>query len=94
MAEFSKWILSIGEGKCGEPNDGIVDIEIPAELLITNFDDPILAIVNNTYPELLANYLNYDYLSARAILASTIEVVEQVNNFVLQLIPGLFLNFL
>ena len=58
------------------------------------FDDPILAIVNNTYPELLANYLNYDYLSARAILASTIEVVEQVNNFVLQLIPGLFLNFL
>jgi ATP-dependent DNA helicase PIF1 len=86
--EFSKWILKVGEGKIAEPNDGIVDIEIPQELLITNFDDPKLAIVNSTYPNLLHNYLNYDFLSSRAILASTIEIVNEINDFILQLLPG------
>jgi ATP-dependent DNA helicase PIF1 len=55
MAEFSRWILDIGEGRLGNPNDGVTDIEIPQDLLLTNFDDPILAIVNNTYPDLLHN---------------------------------------
>jgi len=32
-----------------EPNDGYADIDIPSELLITNFDDPIQAIVQSTY---------------------------------------------
>jgi ATP-dependent DNA helicase PIF1 len=86
--EFSKWILKVGEGKIAEPNDGIVDIEIPHELLITNFDDPKLAIVKSTYPNLLHNYLNYDFLSSRAILASTIEIVNEINDFILQLLPG------
>jgi ATP-dependent DNA helicase PIF1 len=90
--EFSKWILKVGEGKIAEPNDGIVDIEIPQELLITNFDDPKLAIVNSTYPNLLHNYLNYDFLSSRAILASTIEIVNEINEFVLQLLPGKFIH--
>ncbi|PNY07852.1 ATP-dependent DNA helicase PIF1 [Trifolium pratense] len=88
MADFSKWILSIGEGTLGGPNDGIVDIEIPPELLLTNFDDPIQAIVNSTYPNILENYLNLDYLSVRAILAAKIETVEQINEFILGLLPG------
>jgi ATP-dependent DNA helicase PIF1 len=65
MAEFSSWILDIGEGRLGNSNDGITDIEIPQDLLLTNFDDPILAIVNRIYPDILDNYLNYDFLSAR-----------------------------
>jgi ATP-dependent DNA helicase PIF1 len=89
MTEFSEWILKIGEGKISEPNDGIVEIEIPKDLLITKCDDPKLAIVNSTYPNLLDNYLNYEYLSSRAILASTIEVVEEINHFVQQLLPGI-----
>jgi ATP-dependent DNA helicase PIF1 len=94
MAEFSRWILDIGEGRLGNPNDGVTDIEIPQDLLLTNFDDPILAIVNSTYPDLLHNYLNYDFLSARAILASTIEVVDKINNFVLGLLPGMYSSYL
>lgn len=88
MAEFSKWILNVGEGKINEPNDGVADIEIPDELLIKVFDDPITAIVNSTYPNLLVHYQDYDFLSSRAILASTIEVVEEINQYVLGLIPG------
>jgi ATP-dependent DNA helicase PIF1 len=88
MSDFSNWILKVGEGKINEPNDGIVDIKIPPELLIMTFEDPILAIIKSTYPNFFDNYLDYDFLSCRAILASTIEVVEKVNCVVLDMLPG------
>ncbi|GAU37751.1 hypothetical protein TSUD_102670 [Trifolium subterraneum] len=88
MDDFSKWLLQVGEGKIGEPNDGVVDIQIPDNFLIKNFDDPIVGIINSTYPAFEHNCDNYDYLSQRAILASTIEVVNQINDVVLQQLPG------
>jgi len=53
---FSKWILNVGDGKVFEPNDGYADINIPSNLLITNFDDPIQVIVHSAYPDLVKNY--------------------------------------
>jgi ATP-dependent DNA helicase PIF1 len=88
IAKFSNWLLSVGEGKISEPNDGYAEIPIPAEMLITEYSDPILAIINSTYPNFLENYKSYEYLKSRAILASTIEVVEQINEYVLGLMPG------
>jgi len=41
LEEFSKWILNVGDGKMSETNDGYAEIDIPSDLLITNFDDPI-----------------------------------------------------
>ncbi|KAK2394369.1 ATP-dependent DNA helicase PIF1 [Trifolium repens] len=78
----------LGEGTLNEPNDGVVEIKIPQEFLIMEFDDPILGIINNTFPNLMDNYMDYDYLSSRAILASTIEVVDKINSVVLGLLPG------
>ncbi|KAK2394370.1 ATP-dependent DNA helicase PIF1 [Trifolium repens] len=78
----------VGEGTLNEPNDGVVEIKIPQEFLIMEFDDPILGIINNTFPNLMDNYMDYDYLSSRAILASTIEVVDKINSVVLGLLPG------
>ncbi|KAH1053373.1 hypothetical protein AAZX31_08G266500 [Glycine max] len=40
-ATFAKWILDIGDGIIGHENDGYATIEIPAHLLITEYDDPI-----------------------------------------------------
>ncbi|PNX66932.1 ATP-dependent DNA helicase PIF1, partial [Trifolium pratense] len=88
IANFSKWLLKIGEGRLSEPNDGYADVDIPKELLILDYDDPIPAIVQSTYPNLVDQYKCPNYLQARAILASTIEVVEQINTYVLSLIPG------
>jgi ATP-dependent DNA helicase PIF1 len=88
IEEFSKWLLSVGEGRISEPNDGTAEIEIPPELLITNYNDPIQAIVESTYPDFLQNFTNYQYLLSRAILASTIEVVDTINNYILSLMPG------
>ncbi|XP_058742520.1 uncharacterized protein LOC131615017 [Vicia villosa] len=86
--QFSKWLLKLGEGRLSEPNDGDAEIDIPREILIEQFDDPIVAIVNSTYPAFLDNFTSFDYLKSRAILASTIEVVEQINNHVLNMMPG------
>ncbi|XP_058741856.1 uncharacterized protein LOC131614261 [Vicia villosa] len=88
IADFSKWLLDIGEGKVSEPNDGFADIELPPELLITDYTDPIVAIVNSTYPDFVQNYQSNNYLKSRAILASTLEVVDQINRHVLDLMPG------
>lgn len=75
-------------GKISEPNDGYAEIDIPSELLITNFADPIEAIVKSTYPSLMENHKNEDFLQSRAILASKVDVVDQINEYVLQLSPG------
>ncbi|XP_045817402.1 replication protein A 70 kDa DNA-binding subunit A-like [Trifolium pratense] len=70
------------------PNDGNAEVDIPPELLITNFDDPIGAIVQSTYPNLLSQYQNGQFVQSRAILASTVEAVDQINDYVLKILPG------
>ncbi|KAL5178631.1 hypothetical protein HKD37_01G000110 [Glycine soja] len=40
-ATFAKWILDIGDGIIDDENDGYATIQIPAHLLITQYDDPI-----------------------------------------------------
>ncbi|XP_074303693.1 uncharacterized protein LOC141638184 [Silene latifolia] len=86
IREFSEWILKVGDGIEGEQNDGEVDIELPDDILIKNVDDPIAAIVHNTYPSFVIEYWNSDYLQERAILAPTHEIVETINDYVLSLI--------
>ncbi|XP_058733271.1 uncharacterized protein LOC131604873 [Vicia villosa] len=78
IAQFSDWILRIGEGRISEPNDGTAEIEIPPDILITEFDDPIVAIVNTTYPDFINNFqFNNageirDYYSANSVDKSEI----------------------
>lgn len=49
IEHFSKWLLNIGEGKLLEPNDGYVEIDIPSDILISRFDDPIEVIIESMY---------------------------------------------
>ncbi|KAF1881998.1 hypothetical protein Lal_00038642, partial [Lupinus albus] len=85
---LSKNTLNIGDGKLSEPNDGCVEVDIPQELLILDYDNPIDAIVCSTYPNLQQHYKDEEYLQSKAILASTIEIVDQINDYVLSIIPG------
>uniref|UniRef100_A0A0R0E6I2 ATP-dependent DNA helicase n=1 Tax=Glycine max TaxID=3847 RepID=A0A0R0E6I2_SOYBN len=82
------WDHYIGDGKVGQANNGHCEITIPYEFLIMDFEDPIQAIVDATYPYLLQNYNNADFLQKRAILASTKDVVDKINDYVLSLIPS------
>ncbi|KAK9705842.1 hypothetical protein RND81_07G086300 [Saponaria officinalis] len=96
IKKFSEWILEIGDGLAGGPNDGEVDIEFPNDVLIQHVTDPIASLVDVTYPRLQSELWNPSYLQERAILAPTHEIVEVVNDYVLSLIPGderLYLSF-
>ena len=85
---FFDWLLDIDDAKLGEPNDGYDEITIPDEFLIKDFQDPIQAIVEATYPDLLQNYSNGNFLQKRVVLASTKDVIDKINDYVLSLIPS------
>ncbi|XP_028201769.1 uncharacterized protein LOC114385941 [Glycine soja] len=93
-AKFAKWILDIGDGVIGNQNDGYATVEIPEYLLITEYNDPIDAIVRSTFPDLYQHHSNPEFFKCRAILASTNETVEEVNGYILSLIPGEHMEYL
>ncbi|XP_057246758.1 uncharacterized protein LOC130589509 [Beta vulgaris subsp. vulgaris] len=88
LREFSEWILSVGDGKAGGPNDGEAVIEVAKDILIDPGVDPISAIVDSTYPNLHDHIWEAKYFHERAILAPTNEIVEIVNDHVLSTIHG------
>ncbi|CAN1129146.1 ATP-dependent DNA helicase PIF1, partial [Linum perenne] len=65
-----------------------VDIEISADLIIDNKEDPVVAIVEETYIKLLENNCNVDYFAKRVILAPFHEIVSQINNYMLDQSSG------
>ncbi|XP_057720021.1 uncharacterized protein LOC130934471 [Arachis stenosperma] len=75
--EFAQWILDLGDGKLAHSEDGYSVVPISPELLITNFDDPIHAIVEAIYSDYLKDPREFSNLHGRAILAPTINVVKQ-----------------
>ena len=88
LTQFAEWLLFIGDGNLSDPNDGYVEIHIPDEFLITNFIDPIQAIVQSTYPNIVENFKDEKFLESRSILASNIETIDEINDYILSLIPS------
>ncbi|XP_035838014.1 uncharacterized protein LOC110900424 [Helianthus annuus] len=85
---FGKWLLDLGEGNVGGPNDGEATIEIPQDLLITDPADPIGSLIDFVYPSILENVDAHNYFSDRAILAPKNEVVHEINDRLLAMFPG------
>ncbi|KAL2951286.1 hypothetical protein AAZX31_19G039700, partial [Glycine max] len=93
-AAFAQWIIDIGDDIIGDENDGYATIEIPQELLITEYNDPIHSIISSTFPDLSHHHNDPEYFQTRAILASTNETVQQVNDYMLIMIPGEQMEYL
>ena len=55
--DFADWILQVGDKVAGKPNDGVVDIKLPDDILIREVTDPISTIVDCTYPSFLDHLL-------------------------------------
>ena len=89
IKQFSDQIVKVEDGTLAEPYDGLVKINIPPKFLIMEFEDLIQAIVNSTYPDLTINYVNDNYLHSRAILATKIDIVNEINEYVLSLTPSI-----
>jgi ATP-dependent DNA helicase PIF1 len=82
--EFAQWILKIGESELDSEGEAL--IEIPYDLIIPHNTHPIHDIVNVTYPELQTKYIDAKYLEDRAILAPTNDVVQDINDYMIDLI--------
>ncbi|KAL5177308.1 ATP-dependent DNA helicase PIF1 [Glycine soja] len=91
---FAQWIIDIGDGIIGDENDGYATIEIPQELLITEYNDPIHSIISSTFPDLSHHHNDREYFQTRAILASTNETIQQVNDYMLTMIPSEQMEYL
>ncbi|XP_023754072.1 uncharacterized protein LOC111902476 [Lactuca sativa] len=88
IKDLAIWLLDIGEGKLGGPNDGKTIIDILDDILINAPDDPIGSLIEFVYPLILEKYSNTNYFQERAILAPKNEVVQEINDRLLKKFPG------
>ncbi|KAL6569855.1 hypothetical protein OROMI_014369 [Orobanche minor] len=86
--EFAEWILNVGDGVAGDAlGDGEAVVTLSNDILIRDAVDPIAAIVENIYPDVLQTTSNPEIFKDRAILAPTNEIVDTINDYVMSLMP-------
>ncbi|XP_057418241.1 uncharacterized protein LOC130712422 [Lotus japonicus] len=88
IKEFADWLLQVGDGTVKTIDEEETLIEIPLDLLIEQCKEPLLELVNFAYPKLANNLQKNSFFQERAIIAPTLECVEEINNFMLAMIPG------
>ncbi|XP_057755332.1 uncharacterized protein LOC130974470 [Arachis stenosperma] len=88
------WILQIGEGRCGTVVNDKLFVDIPSDLIIPVLENPVEDIVNTIYPNLVQNFRDPSFFQDRAILAPTVDNVEEINNYIVDLLPGEEKNYL
>ncbi|KAL8470001.1 hypothetical protein ACS0TY_032752 [Phlomoides rotata] len=87
IAEFSNWILKVGDRTLGDSSDGFVEIEIPEENLILEVGNPVAGIFDSNYPFVASNFRSEKYYENRAIHGPTLKDVECINEHLHSLIP-------
>ncbi|XP_057432558.1 uncharacterized protein LOC130725335 [Lotus japonicus] len=88
IKEFPDWLLQVGDGTAKTIGEEETLIEIHPDLLIEQCKEPLLELVNFAYPNLAHNLQKKSFFQERAIFAPTLECVEEINNFMLAMIPG------
>lgn len=92
LDRFAKWVLDISNGtvpttvKNNESEPSWV--QIPDDLLIKTDGEKIPALINEVFPDLLNNHRNPEYLSCRAIVCPNNATVDDINSYVVNMIPG------
>ncbi|XP_035832573.1 ATP-dependent DNA helicase PIF1-like [Helianthus annuus] len=91
---FANWLLDIGEGNVGGMNNGDANLQIPEDLLIKHSSDPISELIEFVYPSLIYHFNEQNYFHQRAILAPTNDVVQEINDRLLSVFPGVEKEYL
>ncbi|XP_019184866.1 PREDICTED: uncharacterized protein LOC109179843 [Ipomoea nil] len=78
---FSKWITDIGDEIARVVNGGSFEIDILAWFLLKCGHDPIATIVESTFPSSRYDMLDESQLEGQAILSLTLDVVDQINQY-------------
>ncbi|KAK3222208.1 hypothetical protein Dsin_009233 [Dipteronia sinensis] len=88
---FTECILGLGDGKLPnvslECEEGSWWIKIPNGLLIPDSDNHVASVVSNTYPDLTNRYTDPDYLRNRGSLTLTNQTVDEIDSYILNVIP-------
>ncbi|KAH9687677.1 hypothetical protein KPL70_014854 [Citrus sinensis] len=75
IASFDKWLLQIGDGSLYDDIDREL-VKLPSDIFDT------------IYPSILRNYSDPTYLKERAILTPKNEMVHELNEMIMNIIPG------
>ncbi|XP_031120252.1 ATP-dependent DNA helicase PIF7-like [Ipomoea triloba] len=85
VQEFASWLAAIGDDTMGGPNDGYSNVLIPDEMLLPANGNDIATIVESTFPGFKEGGCQLKYISNRAILAPTLDVVNAINEYMTDL---------
>ncbi|XP_057745407.1 uncharacterized protein LOC130963293 [Arachis stenosperma] len=86
--QFGEWLLKVDDGLIGDNMDGKSEICLPGDIVIPSLDHAFDELVHFSYPNILENMSSKDFFKARTILAPTLDIVEEVNNHLMAIIPG------
>ncbi|KAM3284571.1 hypothetical protein P3S67_023370 [Capsicum chacoense] len=85
LRDFSNCILDVGDSRIGSSFDRIEKVRIPNDLLINESINTISSIVESTYSDFISCCNDLGYLQQRTILASTLDMVESINQYMISL---------
>ena len=80
-------LFKVGDGEVDSDNDGEVKFKLPDDILIRYIGEPIAAIVESTYSSILDHVGDGGYFQDKAIVAPTNEIVQEVNDYIMSLLP-------
>ncbi|KAI9075948.1 hypothetical protein K1719_042104 [Acacia pycnantha] len=88
LSEFPKWILAAGDGSVPIEDDTDDLIIILGEFLLQLTTNALECVIDSIYFDLLLHLCDKSYFCDRAILTSTLSIIDEVNNAVLHMLPG------
>ncbi|KAH9703741.1 helitron like n domain-containing protein [Citrus sinensis] len=93
IASFDKWLLQIGDGSLYDDIDRDL-VKLPSDICKKPSENLMKSIVDTIYPSIRHNYSDPAYLKERAILMPKNKMVHELNEMILNIIPGQGRTFL
>ena len=93
ILKFDEWLLQIGDGSAFY-DDANELVKIPVDILLQSTKNDITSIIDSVYPDIEHRFEDPDYLKERAILTPKNETVHQINDAIMNRIPGDPTNYL
>ena len=85
--EWAEYLLAVGEGKLPvEVINGIEYTKLPKSLMVES--GKVLDLIDSVYPSLKTNFQDKLWLYNRAIICPRNDDVNEINKFMLDLLPG------
>ncbi|XP_024995918.1 uncharacterized protein LOC112529076 [Cynara cardunculus var. scolymus] len=84
---FDSWMLQIGNGIAYDDVTNEL-LKLPAGIFPKTIGNPIESVVEMIYPSLLENCNCPSYITERAILTPKNDMVQELNTFIMDMLPG------